>query len=236
MPAYVQARRTVRPRERAYALAAVALVQGALGFALLTGLRVNLSRPGEIVQHLIAVTLQKPPPVVEPPPKPRQHKAAAPKAAPEKLGGSPGPKPAHAPPSVTPVVAVKPSAAPSGGGTGTGPAIGAGAGGGTGGNGYGADEGGTDLEQIAGEITSRDYPKGLRDAGIGGRVEFTFTVEPNGRVGPCTVTRSSGVAELDALTCRLVQQRFLYRPSTDHYGRPIADEVDGEHDWIPHGH
>lgn len=237
MPAYAEARRTVRPRERAYALAAVVLVQAALGFALLTGLRVDLSRSGEIVQHLIAVTLQKPPPpvVVQPPPKPQRHQVAAPKAAPEKLGGSPGPKPAHAPPSVAPVVAVKPTVAPSGGGTGTGTALGAGAGGGTGGNGYGEDEGGTDLEQIAGEITSRDYPRDLRDAGVGGRVQFTFTVEPNGRVGRCTVTRSSGVPQLDALTCKLVQQRFVYRPSTDRHGRPIADEVDGEHDWIPHG-
>jgi protein TonB len=133
------------------------------------------------------------------------------------------------------VVAVKPSAAPSGGGAGTGPALGSGAGGGTGGSGYGDDEGGSDLEQIAGEITSRDYPRELRDAGIGGRVQFTFTVGPNGRVGRCAITRSSGVPQLDALTCRLVQQRFVYRPSTDRYGRPIEDEVDGEHDWVARG-
>ena len=236
MPAYAQARRTVRPRERVFALAAVVLVQLALGAVLLSGFHVDITRPADVVQQLIAVTLQKPspPPVpVQPPPRPRHHQAAAPKAEPQKLGGSPGPKPAHAPPSVTPVVAVKPSAAPSGGGTGTGPALGAGAGGGTGGNGYGDDDGGTDLEQIAGEITTRDYPRDLREAGVGGRVQFTFTVEPNGRVGRCTITRSSGVPELDQLTCRLVQQRFVYRPSTDRYGRPIADEVDGEHDWIP---
>jgi protein TonB len=188
------------------------------------------------VQHLIAVTLQKPPlplvPLPPPPPRPQHHQAAAPKAAPEKLGGSPGPKPAHAPPSVTPIVALKPSAAPSGGGTGAGPAIGGGSGGGTGGNGYGDDEGGTDLEQIAGEITARDYPRDLREAGVGGRVGVVFKVEPNGRVGRCTISRSSGVPELDALTCRLIQQRFVYRPSTDRYGRPIEDEVEGEHDWI----
>jgi protein TonB len=236
MAAYAQPRRTVRPRERAFALAAVVLVQLGIGAVLLRGFRVDLARRDDIVQQLIAVTLPKPPPPpppVQPPPRPRHHQAAAPKAEPKPLGGSPGPAPAHAPPSVTPVVAVRPTVAPSGGGSGTGPALGAGAGGGTGGNGYGADEGGTDLEQIAGEITSRDYPRDLRDAGVGGRVRFTFTVEPNGRVGRCTVTRSSGVAELDALTCRLVQQRFVYRPSTDRYGRPIADEVDGEHDWIP---
>ena len=217
------------------ALAAVALIQAALGIVLLRGFHVDVSRPGEMIQRLVDVTLAKPPP---PPvvqierPRPQHHQAAAPKAQPAKPGGSPGPQPAHAPPSVTPVVAVKPSAAPSGGGSGTGPALGSGAGGGTGGNGYGNDEGGTDLEQIAGEITSRDYPRDLREAGIGGRVQFTFTVEPNGRVGRCTVTRSSGVPELDALTCRLVQERFVYRPSTDRYGRPVEDEVDGEHDWV----
>jgi len=235
MPAYAQAKRTVRPRERAYALVAVVFVQAAIGFVLLTGLRVDFTRSTEIVQRLVDVTLRKPPPPVvpvQPPPKPQRHQAAAPKAAPDKLGGSPGPQPAHAPPSVTPVVVVKPSAAPSGGGTGTGPALGAGAGGGAGGNGYGEDDGGTDLEQIAGEITSRDYPRDLREAGIGGRVGVLFKVEPNGRVGSCTVTRSSGVPELDALTCRLIQQRFIYRPSTDRFGRPIEDEVDGEHDWI----
>lgn len=235
MPAYAQAKRTVRPRERAYALVAVVFVQAAIGFVLLTGLRVDFTRSTEIVQRLVDVTLRKPPPPVvpvQPPPKPQRHQAAAPKAAPDKLGGSPGPQPAHAPPSVTPVVAVKPSVAPSGGGTGMGPALGAGAGGGAGGNGYGEDDGGTDLEQIAGEITSRDYPRDLREAGIGGRVGVLFKVEPNGRVGSCTVTRSSGVPELDALTCRLIQQRFIYRPSTDRFGRPIEDEVDGEHDWI----
>ena len=202
---------------------------------LLSGFHVDLTRPGDIVQRLVQITLPKPPPPptpVQPPRRSQHHQSAAPKAEPKQLGGSPGPKPAHAAPSVAPVVAVKPTAAPSGGGRGTGSALGAGAGGGSGGNGYGVGEGGTDLEQIAGEITSRDYPRDLRESGIGGRVQFSFTVEPNGRVGRCTITRSSGVPELDALTCRLVQQRFVYRPSTDRYGRPIEDEVDGEHDWI----
>src|SRR4029079_5377830 len=131
--------------------------------------------------------------------------------------------------------AIQPSAAPSGGGSGTGPAVGAGAGGGAGGNGYGDGEGGTELEQIAGEITPRDYPRHLRAAGIRGGVGVLFRVEPSGLVSRCSITQSSGVPELDALTCRLIVQRFRYRPSTDRYGRPIADTVDGEHEWIPHG-
>ncbi|MEA3059449.1 MAG: hypothetical protein QOE50_861 [Sphingomonadales bacterium] len=235
MPAYARHAKIVRPRERVGALTAVVAVQLVLAVVLFRGFHVDVTRPGEMIQRLVEITLAKPPPPPVERPKPQHRQAAAPKAEPAKPGGSPGPKPAHAPPSVTPVVALNPTVAPSGGGTGTGPALGAGAGGGTGGNGYGDDGGGTDLEQIAGEISSRDYPRELRDAGVGGRVQFTFTVEPNGRVGRCTVTRSSGVPQLDALTCRLVQQRFVYRPSTDRYGRPIRDEVEGEHEWIARG-
>jgi protein TonB len=229
----------MRPRERLGALAAVALVQLGLALVLFNGLRVDVAGSAEAVQRLIEITLPSTPPPVPPPtpPKPapkREHRSSsAPKAEPKPLGGSPGPQPAHAPASIKPVVTVRPSAAPSGGGSGSGPALGSGSGGGQGGQGYGGDDGGgTDLVQIAGSIGQSDFPRDLRERGIGGRVEFTFTVEPNGHVGRCTVTRSSGVAELDALTCRLVQQRFVYRPSTDRYGRPIEDEVDGVYDWV----
>src|SRR4051812_10924829 len=115
MPAYADRRRTVRPRERVYALAAVAVVQGAIGVALLLGLRVEMTRPADVVQRLVDVSLAKPPPPpqVEPASRPQQHQAAAPKTKPDKLGGSPGPRPAHAPPSVTPIIALQPSAPPS---------------------------------------------------------------------------------------------------------------------------
>ena len=230
----------MRPRERLAAFGAVALVQAGLGLILLNGLRVDVGGPAEAVQRLIEISLPRTPPQVPPPVPPKaqakhqQSASSAPKAMTKPIGGSPGPQPSHAMPVPTPVIALRPTAPASGGGSGTGPALGSGAGGGSGGQGYGAGDGdgGTDLVQIAGAIGQADYPRDLRERGVGGRVEFTFTVEPNGRVGRCSVTRSSGVAELDALTCRLVQQRFVYRPSTDRYGRPIEDEVDGVYDWI----
>jgi len=237
MPAQAE----VRPRERLIALAAVALVQLGLGAALLSGFRVDTLINNELVSRLIEITLPaRPPP---PPPKitiqhPRpaqRHQAAAPKAQPKPMGGSPGPQPSHALPAPTPIVAVRPSAPPSGGGSGTGPALGRGAGGGRGGEGYGGDDdGGTDLVQIAGEILPSDYPRDLRERGTGGRVGMVFTVGTNGRVTSCRITRSSGIPELDALTCSLIEQRFRYRPSTDRYGRPIPDAVEGEHDWVAH--
>lgn len=238
MPAYADHRNLVRPRERAYALAAVVCVQLALGVGLLTGLRVSVGRPVEIVQRLVDFALLPPPPPKPPPPpaesEPKRAKDAstAPKARPAPQGGSPGPKLAHATPSVAPVVPIRPSVAPSGGGTGTGPAMGNGAGGATGGAGSGGSgAGGHDLELLSGDITPRDYPRHLAKAGIGGTVGMRGTVSTNGRVTGCRVTRSSGVPELDVLTCRLIEQRFVYRPATDRYGRPVPDEVEIEWTW-----
>jgi len=225
----------MKPRERAIALVAVAAVQLALGSALLEGLRVRVTQSPQVVERLIEVALPRTPPVPPQPqaePKPEQDVSSAPKAEQKSLGGSPGPQPAHAPPSIAPVVAINPTLAPSGGGSGTGPALGSGAGGGSGGTGYAASGGGgTDIEQIAGDITPRDYPRRLAKAGIGGTVGMRFTVEVNGRVKGCVVIHSSGVPELDALTCRLVEQRFIYRPATDRYGRPVPDQVELEWTW-----
>jgi protein TonB len=231
MPAPTAGFGRASPRERLTALAAVLSVQLGLALALLSGFDVRIDRQADAVERLIEVALPKPPP---PPQSRPEHKAkrqasAAPKALPVPLGGSPGPKPVHLPPPLVPVVAVKPTPAPSGGGAGSGPAAGSG----SGGTGYGdSSEGGTDLVQVAGAILPSDYPRDLRDRGVGGRVGILFTVGANGRVTRCSVTRSSGVPELDALTCRLIQQRFVYRPSTDAQGRPIADEVEGEHEWL----
>ncbi|MEP7130561.1 MAG: energy transducer TonB [Sphingomicrobium sp.] len=236
MPAYAQHRRTMRPRERVYALAAVAVVQLVLGFILINGLRVEFARSAVAVGRLIEIVLPRVPPPPPPPvtaaAKAKHRTSAAPKAAPKPLGGSPGPQPAHAPPSIIPVVAIRPTAAPSGGGTGTGPALGSGAGGGAGGEGYGEGDGGTDQELIAGDIRPSDYPQHLANAGHR-RVSVSFTVTVGGRAVGCRVARSSGIAEMDALTCRLIEQRFRFRPSTDRYGRPIAEEADLDQDWIP---
>jgi protein TonB len=224
----------VRTRERVAAFTGVIVVQLGLGAALLSGFRVDGLRHNELVSRLIEVTIAPPPPSV---PHARSAKTerhpAAPKELPHHVGGTPTPQPSHALPAPTSIVQLRPSAAPSGGGTGTGPALGTGEGGGTGGEGYdGGDEGGTDLLQTAGAILPSDYPPDLRERGLGGRVEMVFAVGTSGRVTSCRVTRSSGLAELDTLTCRLIKQRFRFRPSTDRYGRPVADEVEGEHDWV----
>lgn len=221
------------------ALAGVAAVQVALGLALVSGLKVTIARTPEAVERLIEIALppHRPPVQVA---KRRRHRpvtasATAPRSERKPIGGSPGPVRSHTRPAVTPIVALRPTAAPSGGGAGAGPASGAGGGGGAAGSGYGRDGGGSDLELISGEILPSDYPRELGNAGIGGRVSVTFTVQVNGRATGCRIRRSSGTPSLDALTCRIIEQRFRFRPSTDRYGRPIPDEVDWDHEWISSG-
>ena len=235
---------TTGPRERFTALGAAFAVQLALLLALMSGFHVQVRKAQEAVERLISVSLTPPPPPPPPLPKPApraapsekpkaSHQAAAPKAAPAPIGGSPGPVQSHSSPSVAPIVPTRPTTPPSGGGTGSGPATGAGAGGGPGETGYGdGGGGGTDLEQIAGDIFPSDYPRHLGKAGIGGHVGVSFTVQVNGRATNCRISRSSGVPELDGLTCRLIEQRFRFRPGTDGFGRPVSDEVDYDHYWI----
>jgi len=223
----------MQPGDRWRSIAAVAVVHVGLAYALLNGLSVHVQRSTEAVTQLIAVTLAPPPPViVVEPPKRAASQSAAPVAAHDRPGGSTGPSIVRAANPVAPIVAMAPTVSP-GGSSGYGTLAGSGNGGGAGGRGTGNGDGedGTDLEWLSGEIRQSDYPKSAFKAGIGGRVEFRFTVGVTGRVTACSITRSSGNAELDTATCRLVMQRFRYRPSTDASGRPIPVEVDGDQVW-----
>jgi len=222
-----------QPGDRWRSIAAVVIVHVALAYGLLYGLSVHVQRTTAAVTQLIAVELAPPVPIVPvEPKKSTASQSAAPVAARDRPGGSTGPSIVRAANPVAPIVAVAPTASP-GGNIGYGTLTGSGSGGGPGGQGAGNGDGdgGTDLEWLSGEIRRSDYPGAALRAGIGGRVEFRFTVGVTGRVTACAVTRSSGNAELDATTCRLVMQRFRYRPSTDARGRPIPVVVEGEQDW-----
>lgn len=218
--------------DRGRSIAAVVLVHIALAYALLSGLSVHVQRLPAAITQLITVQLLPPPPVVVVEPKRRAAShSAAPVAAHEPPGGSTGSSTVTVPNPVAPIVAIAPTASP-GGNAGHGTLTGTGSGGGPGGQGTGTGQGdgGTDLEWLSGEFRPSDYPRAVR-AGIGGKVEFRFIVGVNGRVTDCAITRSTGNADLDATTCRVVVKRFRYRPSTDANGRPIPDVVEGDVDW-----
>lgn len=216
-----------------------------MGYALLHGLGFDPVRVASENLKVFDVPREIPPP---PPEKPVPAKVRIDK-----------PEGAAAPPSLppTPVVAPKPkivlpvtppiTAAPKTGtssnntpgtadvaGTGTGSG-GSGNGTGSGGFGNGTGGGGVGMraQRVRGALTNADYRLVARGSRPRGTVHVRFTVETNGSVTGCAVTRSSGHPELDTTTCRLIEQRFRYRPATDPGGRPVRDLVSSNFFWGP---
>jgi protein TonB len=233
-------RRQVRPLS---ALASGAVVVG-LGLALVLGLRVD--RVAEQARALVAVAfpLDRPRPPPEPKPKPRpQTEAAAPKGDPGRRNLKNqatqvvAPKPRidlKPPPSVvTAPKADTGDAAQTGASDLPGPGQGAGSygsglgGGGLGGEGSGRG-GGPPVQRprkLRGSLSYSDLPAGLLPEGGEGSVAVIYMVGPDGRVSGCEAERSSGIPALDSIVCRLIEQRFVYRPALDRNGRPVRSFI-----------
>jgi periplasmic protein TonB len=80
-------------------------------------------------------------------------------------------------------------------------------------------------------FTFSDYPRESLRNGEEGRVFFRLTINPEGRVRDCTVTRSSGWPRLDETTCRLLTERLRYRPARDAAGNPTSGTDEGSITW-----
>jgi protein TonB len=233
-------------RDRLMAAAAAIGVQALIGIALITGLAVHLSNPVEEGLKLF---------VAEPPPLPPPRVIPAPRVAATRPKGRASPPnlrsratevaapvpvivvPLPPPPLITapkPFVANDPtsgSAAIRGPGTGAG---GIGDGFGSGGNGD-RDSGGGRPETaprfVRGRMSTSDLPEALFVSGFRGTVGVRYVVARDGRVPSCEVTRSSGNATVDAVTCRLIRERFRFRPSRDGAGRPVDSMIVENHSW-----
>ena len=241
-------------RDRLRSAVAVGLLHAALGWLLLTGLGFSPSQAVPEALKLLDITEEPPPPPAKParPAVEKKTRKARPKdpegaASPAHLKNTPtqimAPPPEIRlpvpPPIPTAPAAGQGSAMAAGAATVPGPGTGAGGlgtglgsgrfGTGTGGGGGGGRP--TRARWLSGGIRPSDYPDGPYRRRIGGTVHLRFTGAPTGRVSDCAVTRSSGSRELDSVTCRLIQQRFRYRPARDAEGRPIAERVVGEHVW-----
>jgi protein TonB len=229
------------------------VVQGLIGYALLTGLAFQISGRTADSLRTIDLTLE-PLPLSNPaqPEKVASSHVAKPRDA-EGAASPPNRKDTPSeimtpppqirlevpPPVVAAPIAGQGSAAAAGaavipgpgtgrGGQGTG--LGSGTQGvGTGGGGGGL--GGARAVWLSGSIGESDYPDAAYNAHVGGTVFINFVVAPSGRVTSCAVTRSSGNRDLDRATCRLIKTRFRYRPARDSTGKPVAETARGEQEW-----
>jgi protein TonB len=105
-------------------------------------------------------------------------------------------------------------------------------GGGNGDGGNGAGDAVTRPVQIRGKLRWSDLPEELRETRRGGELELTYRVNVDGRVSDCRITQSSGIPALDARTCRLITERFRFRPSRNEAGRPVPSYIIESHGWL----
>jgi protein TonB len=239
---------SLQGKNRAAAAAGAALFHALLGYALLIGLTGEFA-PAPIADSLKLITLEElppPPPPVTIPDKPTRTEEGA--AAPPSLKANPAP--IVAPKTPLPVPAVLPTVekalpVPEGRDASAGVSSTEGVGSGTGGEGMGSGSGGSGTgsggggarpaERIAGALANRDYPRSALRSRAQGSVSVRYTVAADGSAEDCRIMRSSGHAELDETTCRLIERRFRYRPALDRSGRPTTAAEYKSYDWIVPG-
>ncbi|WP_338425561.1 energy transducer TonB [Sphingopyxis kveilinensis] len=211
----------------------------AIGVGLASGLDLDVvRRAGETIT---AIALPAPPAAREnafPAPAPSERTAGKASAANKQAKAAPIAAPAQKLPPLTPPAAAAPqpgAGSDSSAGATPDPGPGSGAGGrgdGTGAGGTGTGTGGgTKAVWRSGTIHDRDYPRDASRERVGGEVEVRFTIEADGRVTGCRVTRSSGNAALDRRTCELIEARFRFKPATNAAGEAIASPYGWRQRW-----
>ena len=86
---------------------------------------------------------------------------------------------------------------------------------------------------IAGALTDADYRRSGLPKGAAGTVLIAFRVRSDGGVDNCRTVRSSGFAAIDSETCRLVEQRFKFRPARDSGNHPMDFTLRTDFTWRP---
>jgi len=202
----------VRPlRDRLVAAAPTLLIQGAVGYALLSGLAITTFAKPERKLTATSVTLQPPPPPdpvpMPPPPTPRAATNPVPHLpVPTVPTPTTNPVPSSSElvivdlPPAPPTLPIEPPPAKL------------------------VDLGrGVAPVGNQGDWFPRDaYPAAARRADAQGLVSVSVEVGEKGRVTACRVTASSGSEELDAATCRLATRNGRFRPALNADGAPVT--------------
>lgn len=228
--------------DRIKGLVGAVALQALLGYALLIGLAPGT--PARLAERAL-IYVAPPPPKPEPPPVPPRATAPKPQGAAAPPNRRAKATPIVVPPPIIPIIVPPPIiAAPLAGAgaensAGAAPIAGPGSGSGGTGDGSGAGDagegdggGGTPPRRLRGRIRDSDYPRDAAQARIGGRLLTRYRIDPDGRVGECSIVESSGNALLDATTCRIVIERYRYKPARDAAGRKISATILQDHEWV----
>lgn len=191
------------------AIAIVALIHIAIGYALVTGLAYSAAK--QLVERVTTVDIEEPPPPEEelpPPPEPDQA-PPPPVAPPPPINISVAPPPiavqTSIPPPAPPVRIVPPAAPPA---PPAAPSQARGA--------------SPDNQRSWAARIQENYPsRAIRDE-VEGRVGVRVSIGPNGRVSACSVSSSSGSNILDDAACEGMNRYARFKPALDDAGNPTT--------------
>ena len=208
---------TMTPR-KAVSIGLVVLLHVLLGYAFVTGLAFNVVK--KVAQDLKVVDIkdQPPPPEHKPPPPPPQQQQqippppiVAPPPIVQTVTAAPPVASVPTPPPVAPPITVSAPPAPPA------PVI-------------------SQAASAKGDphqwITNDDYPPSAMREGRQGVSGIAWTINEQGRVENCHVTRSSGSPDLDDTACRLMTRRARYTPAKDASGNPIKSTSSLNFRWV----
>lgn len=85
---------------------------------------------------------------------------------------------------------------------------------------------------LRGLFSADDYPITAMKAGRMGRADVRLRVNENGAISECSILRSSGSADLDTVTCKVLNERAKFEPARDVDGKAIRGIVVTSIQWI----
>lgn len=202
---------------RTVSIVIVALIHAVLGYAFVSGLGMQYVKKAAEQLNVVDVKEEPPPPDEEPPPPPPDQPIEPPPVvAPPPIVQTPAPAPpiqtVRTPPPVfnpTPVVAPPPPP--------PAPKV--------------AAQRASPRGSPGSWVTDADYPSRAQREERSGTTGFRLEIGPDGRVTNCTVTSSSGHADLDAETCRLLPRRARFKAAVGSDGQPMADSFSSRIVW-----
>ena len=80
-------------------------------------------------------------------------------------------------------------------------------------------------------LSDRDYKSSWARRELTGVAKYRLQIAADGTIGKCTVTGSTGHAELDVATCQLISKRAKFEPARGSGGEPVAGTYNGSVMW-----
>lgn len=193
---------------RIVAIILVALIHVFVGYLFISGLAIEAAK--KVVERVTTIDIEEPPPPEPedepPPPEPQEAAPPPPVAPPPPINIAPAPPPIQTqptiPPPAPPALVVPPPAPPAP------PSMARGA--------------TTRNERRWAARIQENYPSRALREEIEGTVGVRVSVTPDGRVGSCQVTSSSGSSILDEAACRGMERYARFNPALDDAGNPTT--------------